>query len=182
MIVLVTGSSGFIGRHLTEALRARGHCVIEVRGRVSDSARQVDADFTRDLRSEAWIATLANVDCVINAVGILRERGDQTFERIHALAPSALFEACARAGVRRVIQISALGADSGTSGYFASKHAADEHLAKLPLDYTIVQPSVVYGHGGTSARLFSMLASLPLVPLPGAGRQLLQPLHIDEIG
>lgn len=181
MIVLVTGSSGFIGRHLTEALRARGHCVIEVRRRVSDSARQVEADFTRDLRPEAWIAKLANVDCVINAVGILRERGDQTFERIHALAPSALFEACARAGVRRVIQISALGADSGTSGYFASKHAADEHLAKLPLDYTIVQPSVVYGHGGTSARLFSMLASLPLVPLPGAGRQLLQPIHIDDL-
>src|SRR5690606_18154246 len=125
MIVLVTGSSGFIGRHLTEALRARGHRVIEARRRVSDPTEQVEADFTRDLRPEAWIAKLANVDCVINAVGILRERGEQTFERIHTLAPNALFDACARVGVRKVIQISALGADSATSGYFASKHAAD---------------------------------------------------------
>lgn len=155
--------------------------MIEARRRVSDPTEQVEADFTRDLRPEAWIAKLANVDCVINAVGILRERGEQTFERIHTLAPNALFDACARVGVRKVIQISALGADSATSGYFASKHAADVHLSGLPLDYAIVQPSVVYGHGGTSARLFTMLASLPVIPLPGAGRQLLQPIHVDDL-
>jgi uncharacterized protein YbjT (DUF2867 family) len=181
MLILLTGASGFIGRHLVSALRARGHRVLEARRKVSDTARDIEADFTRDLRAADWVPKLEGVDCVINAVGILRERGDQTFERIHALAPKALFEACAQRGVDRIIQISALGADRGTSGYFKSKHQADEYLATLALDWTIVQPSVVYGPGGTSAKLFSTLASAPIIPLTGSGEQKLQPIHIDDL-
>jgi uncharacterized protein YbjT (DUF2867 family) len=118
---------------------------------------------------------------VINAVGILREHGNQTFERVHMRAPQALFAACVAAGVRRVVQISALGADRGSSGYFRSKRQADEYLELLPLDWTIVQPSLVFGVGGASARLFTMLASLPVVPLPGDGRQRVQPIHVDDL-
>ncbi len=180
MVILLTGATGFIGNHLARALRAAGHRVIEARRHATDPDRHIEADFTRDLEASAWVPKLAGVECVINAVGILRERGEQTFERIHTLAPRALFEACAHTGVRRVIQISALGADHGASGYFRSKHAADRSLESLPLRWTIVQPSVVYGPGGTSARLFTMLASLPLIPLPGRGRQSIQPVHIDD--
>jgi hypothetical protein len=100
---------------------------------------------------------------------------------VHERAPQALFSACATAGVRRVIQISALGAEHGTTGYFRSKGQADEYLMQLPLDWTIVQPSLVFGVGGTSARLFTMMASLPIVPLPGSGRQQVQPIHIDDL-
>src|SRR5512138_3950702 len=76
MVIFLTGATGFIGRHLASALRAAGHRVIEARRRVSDPALHVAADFTRDLNASDWIPRLANVDCVINAVGILRERGD----------------------------------------------------------------------------------------------------------
>jgi uncharacterized protein YbjT (DUF2867 family) len=79
-----------------------------------------------------------------------------------------------------VVQISALGADHGNTGYFASKHAADRYLASLPMQWTIVQPSLVFGAGGASATLFTLLASLPLIPLPGGGRQQVQPIHIDD--
>jgi uncharacterized protein YbjT (DUF2867 family) len=181
MVILLTGASGFIGRHLSSALRSAGHRVIEARRVVTDPSQHVEADFTRDLDAAAWLPKLIGVDCVINAVGILRERGEQTFERIHTEAPRALFEACTRAGVRRVIQISALGAGTGQSGYFRSKHAADEFLETCPLNWTIVQPSVVFGPGGTSARLFTMLASLPVIPLPGRGTQSVQPVHIDDV-
>ncbi len=180
MVILLTGATGFIGNHLARALRAAGHRVIEARRHATDPDRHIEADFTRDLEASAWIPKLTGVECVINAVGILRERGEQTFERIHTLAPRALFEACAHADVRRVIQISALGADHGASGYFRSKHAADRSLESLPLRWTIVQPSVVYGPSGTSARMFTTLASLPLIPLPGRGRQSIQPVHIDD--
>lgn len=181
MRILLTGASGFIGRHLSQALRAGGHDVLEARRRVRDSSTQIEVDFARATRPSDWIAKLHDIDCVINAVGILREHGSQSFDLIHAQAPSALFEACAQAGVTRVIQISALGADQGTSGYFRSKHIADEALKRSNLNWTIVQPSLVYGPGGTSARLFSLLASLPLVPLPGRGEQLVQPIHIDDL-
>lgn len=181
MIVLVTGASGFIGRRLVAALTRAGHVVIEARRGAAVGANQVDVDFTRDLDARDWTHRLAGVDAVVNAVGILREHGEQTFERIHTRAPQALFAACAAAGVRRVVQISALGAERGESGYFRSKRAADEYLAALPLHWTIVQPSLVYGEGGTSARLFNLLASLPVTPLAGGGEQRVQPIHIDDL-
>ncbi|MFC4309386.1 NAD(P)H-binding protein [Steroidobacter flavus] len=179
MVILITGATGFIGRRLTAALRARGHRVITV-GRRATDGDSIAADYTRDLEPSTWAGRLAGVDAVVNAVGIIREHGNQTFENIHVRAPQALFAACAEAGVEKVVQISALGADRGSTGYFTSKHAADQYLASLPLRWTIVQPSLVFGAGGASATLFTLLASLPIIPLPGGGHQQVQPIHVDD--
>jgi hypothetical protein len=93
-----------------------------------------------------------------------------------------LFDACAVSGVRRVVQISALGADEAArSRFHLSKRAADEHLAALELDWTVVQPSLVFGADGNSARLFALLAALPLTPLPGDGGQRVQPIHVEDL-
>lgn len=180
MIILITGATGFIGRRLTAVLRARGHRVIAV-GRRANGKDTIAADFTRDLDSSTWAPRLAGVDVVVNAVGIIRERGEQTFENIHMRAPRALFAACADAGVKKVVQISALGADRGNSGYFTSKHAADQYLSPLPIHWTIVQPSLVFGAGGASATLFTLLASLPVIPVPAGGHQQVQPIHVDDL-
>lgn len=186
MIVLLTGATGFIGRHLAEALAASGHKVVCA---VRDPSRPGDprfdyvcADFTRDFDAADWLPRVTGVDAVINAVGIIRERGAQTFDAIHSRAPRALFSACAQARVRLAIQISALGADDrAESRYHLSKKETDEFLAALPLRSVIVQPSLVYGDDGTSARLFTTLASLPLIALPGEGAQMVQPVHIDDL-
>jgi uncharacterized protein YbjT (DUF2867 family) len=180
MVILLTGATGFIGCRLSAALRAAGHVVIETRRAPAEGSAHIAADFSRDIAPGDWIPRLAGVEAVINAVGILRERGEQTFERVHAQAPRALFAACAATRVRRVVQISALGADSGATRYFASKRAADAFLATLPLEWTIVQPSLVFGEGGASARLFTLLASLPVIALPGDGDQRVQPIHVDD--
>jgi uncharacterized protein YbjT (DUF2867 family) len=142
----------------------------------------VSADFTRDFDILDWVPKLRGIDLVINAVGILRERGPETFDSVHVRTPRALFDACVIAGVGRVIQISALGADAAArSQYHLSKRRADQHLASLPITWTIVQPSLVYGPDGRSAKLFTGLASLPCIPLPGDGRQLIQPVHIEDV-
>lgn len=86
------------------------------------------------------------------------------------------------AGVRRVIQVSALGADDqASSAYHVSKRRADVALQALPLDWVVIQPSLVYGPEGTSARFLTALASLPWIPLPGRGDQCVQPLHVEEL-
>jgi len=181
MNVLLTGASGFIGSHLARALRAQDYIVVEARRDVDDGTAAVRADFTRDLSVRDWLPKLVGIDAVINAVGIVREHGSQTFESIHKRAPQALFTACVAAGVRRVVQISALGADRGMTRYFLSKRAADDYLATLPLEWTIVRPALVFGPGASSARLLTKLAQLPVVPLPGSGEQRVQPLHIDDL-
>jgi uncharacterized protein YbjT (DUF2867 family) len=185
MRILLTGASGFVGRHLLYALYRRGHTVVAAGRTPLPGALHKEfvlADFAHDCRLSDWIPRLRGIDLVINAVGIVRETNFGTFETIHVRAPSALFDACVVAGVQRVIQISALGADADArSKYHLSKRRADEHLAGLPLAWTIVQPSLVYGPDGASAKLFTALACLPYIPLVGNGSQLLQPVHIEDV-
>lgn len=189
MQVLVTGAQGFIGAALCRELARRGHAVVAGVHRGSRPhvpavpfAREVCVDFVRDLDAATWRPRLRGIDAVANTVGLIREHGEATFERVHVTAALALFDACAALGIARVVQLSALGADAeARSAYHRSKRAADDALlARIPTAWC-AQPSLVFGPGGASARLFLMLASLPLVPLPGAGDAHLQPIHLDDV-
>jgi uncharacterized protein YbjT (DUF2867 family) len=169
--VLVLGATGFVGRAAAAALRAHGHAVLGSPIRFEQATRPDD-----------WLGALRGIDAVVNAVGIFRERGAQTFGAVHDAAPRALFEACEKAGVQRVVQVSALGADQGArSAFHLSKKRADDYLAARALQWSIVQPSLVFGEGGASARLFALLACLPATPVPGDGGQRVQPIHVDDL-
>ncbi|MDP2247603.1 MAG: SDR family oxidoreductase [Nitrosomonadales bacterium] len=186
MKILVTGANGFIGRHLANALLEDGHQVLYgVRRQpltLRPGCEYIEMDFTRDFAPEVWLERLRDVDVVINTVGIIRQHGNQTFDALHIRAPVALFTACKQAGVKLVIQFSALGADEGAkSRYHLSKKAADDFLKKLDIHSVILQPSLVFGTEGASTRLFTQIASMPLILLPNAGRQMVQPVHISDI-
>lgn len=179
MNVLICGANGFVGKALCQCLTDAGHRVIRgVRNPVRGD--DIAIDFERDIRPGVWEPRLVGIDVVINAVGVLRASRAR-FERIHVQTPIALFDACQRANITRVIQISALGVYAGSTAYFRSKAVADAHLASLPINGCVVRPSLVYGPDGTSARLFRTLASLPVQCLPGGGQQRLQPIHIDDL-
>ena len=187
MRILLTGASGFIGQHLLQALLADGHhvvCAVRTPTTSSDPRLSyVRADFAKDTDKSVWLARLSGIEAVVNTVGIFRESGSQTFERLHLETPRALFAACAESDhVRMVIQLSALGADADAdTRYHLTKRAADEYLATLPLRAWIVQPSLVYGKEGTSARVFKGLASMPFAVRFGDAPQLVQPVHIDDV-
>jgi len=172
MHILLTGASGFIGRHLAQALSAAGH---HVRRAVStrSAARLPDAigtDFARDTSPAIWCERLSGIDTVINAVGVLRDTRARPIDTVHRETPIALFDACMQMNVRRIIQISALGIEDNPTRYASSKCAADAHLLALmdssPCTATILRPSVVFGYGGASSGLFMNLARLPLLCLP----------------
>jgi uncharacterized protein YbjT (DUF2867 family) len=182
--VLVLGASGFIGRNVRYALKEAGFDVVRgVRSRPDAYDRDsIPVDYRRDHHIEDWLPRLRGIDAVVNAVGRLRESRDLSFEAVHVRAPTALFEACVQAGVAKIVQISALGADrAATSRYHLTKQRADDVLSALPIRWSIVQPSLVFGEGGTSAALFTMLAALPLIPVPGNGDQRVQPIHVDDL-
>jgi uncharacterized protein YbjT (DUF2867 family) len=186
MNVLLTGATGFIGARLHRTLIDAGHRVIAVARRPPwpelPRTRWLRIDFAAPRAAADWLADLQGVDVVVNAVGLFRERGSQSFDAVHVRGPVALFEACAASGVARVVQVSALGADThAQSAFHRSKKLADDRLLALPLCAVVAQPSLVYGDGGPSTRMFTMLASLPLLPLPGGGDQHLQPIHVDDV-
>ncbi|KVD01030.1 NAD-dependent dehydratase [Burkholderia ubonensis] len=183
MNILVCGANGFIGRALCARLEAGGHRVVRGvhAGRRAAGPGEIAIDYARDVRPEHWRARLDGIDAVVNAVGMLTGRRGVTLDAVHRAAPCALFDACCGAGVRRIVQISALGVERGDTAYFASKLAADAYLQTLPIDFRIVRPALVYGATGASARYFRMLASLPLHVLPAGGRQLLRPVHVDDL-
>lgn len=171
MRILLTGQGGFIGSRLRRALNRRGHEVPPFR-----------IDFREALEPAAWAPHVARFDAVVNAAGIFRERQPGDFERVHAVAPIALFRAAAQAGVPLLVQVSALGADEGaTTAFHLSKRAGDDGLRALRRPALVLQPSLVYGPGGASARLMNLLATLPVLPLPGGGRQPVQPIHVDDL-
>lgn len=188
MNILLTGANGFIGRYLLADLLAAGHHVVPaVRDtRAADRLLQQPAalacDFNRDVHVEDWLPRLAGIDAVINCAGILQASWGQSIQAIHADAPKALFAACEKAGVRRVIQISAISSGADT-GYARSKKNADDCLARTDLDWIILRPSLVYAagaYGGTA--LFRALAALPFaIPLVGRGDQLFRPIYMRDL-
>ncbi|MDO5290767.1 MAG: NAD-dependent epimerase/dehydratase family protein [Pseudomonadota bacterium] len=182
--VLLLGASGFIGRHVHQALLAAGHTV-RVAGRTAPQPAQ-RVDFARATQAAHWLPLLGEVDAVINTVGVLRDSARQPMQAIHADAPCALFTACVQAGVRRVLHLSALGIDGSDTPYARTKRVADAHLLALhqagALRATVLRPSLVVGPGSASSRLFMALARLPWLALPQAAlRTRVQPLAVGDL-
>lgn len=173
MNILLTGSTGFVGQTVAAALTRAGHTV---RGGVSPRQRnvlptQVTMDFAHDTKPELWLPRLVGIDAVVNAVGVLRDSNARPIDAVHQYTPSALFTACAQAGVKRVVHISALGIEGSSTRYASTKRAADTHLLGLvaqgALSAAVLRPSVVFGKGGDSSALFMNLARLPVALFPG---------------
>lgn len=199
MRILLCGAHGFIGRHLSRTLLDSGHEVIHGVHRFSDDTsaqgRELLIDYTKDTSTTIWekrLAALGKIDIIINAVGILTQNKNIPFTALHRDAPIALFRAACDAGVRGILQISALGSDDNVindgsatqnalSAYMQSKREADNDLSQLPCPHLILRPSLIVGLDGASSKLFRSLASLPLIGLPGNGEQQLQPVHIKDL-
>lgn len=192
MKILVTGASGFIASHIVAALLTAGHDVVCcVRNVVAAKQRFwtatiIACDFNRDTSVDVWLARLRplHLDAVINCVGVLQEGHRQNIQAIHYDAPVAMFQACSELGIKRVIQLSALGAGEVDTAYSMTKHAADEYLLSMDgLSVLVVRPSVVHGvgsYGGTS--LFRGLSALPFItPLVGKGEQRMSPVAITDL-
>jgi uncharacterized protein YbjT (DUF2867 family)/uncharacterized membrane protein YphA (DoxX/SURF4 family) len=188
MRIFLTGATGFIGGHLLRALCERGHSVTclargvgarRLAAMTLPGVRVVEGEFTRPAE---WAEHVTGHEAVVNCVGIIRESPAVSFAAVHTDAPIALFEAAATAAARKVVQLSALGADpAADSRYLRTKGVADARLTRLDVPYVTLRPSIVYGPGDHSMSLFLSLAALPVTPVPGDGRYSLQPVHVDDL-
>jgi nucleoside-diphosphate-sugar epimerase len=192
MRVLIVGASGFIGRHIAIKAADAGHEIISCGRNISrlnlrfPSWKAVPCNLAKDSAAD-WRERLSGVDAVVNAAGIFQSEKSNSLEAVHVTGPRALFDACAEARVARLIQISALGADSHAQSQFQlTKCKADEYCLELAernglRGWIVVRPSLVIGRGGQSTALFSALAALQWPPRLGAGSWKMQPVHVSDL-
>ncbi|MGE5162119.1 MAG: complex I NDUFA9 subunit family protein [Betaproteobacteria bacterium] len=189
--ILVIGGAGFVGRHIVARLAGKGlRVTVPTRHRARarhlillPTVEVVERDVHRD---EALDSLLRGHDAVINLVGILQgSRGTpygREFARAHVELPGRIVAGCARQGIRRYLHMSALGADpKGPSMYQRSKGDGEAAVRASPLDWTIFQPSVIFGPEDRFLNTFANLAKVfPVLPIGGADVRF-QPVWIGDV-
>jgi len=186
--VLVLGGSGFVGRHVCEALNRAGVYVTVVTRRLPARSVQMLPFVTvvqADVHDpQALAALVRGHDAVVNLIAILH--GDRAgFDKVHVQLPRQLAHACMQAGVRRLVHVSALGADQhGPSLYQRSKaqgEAALQSEVVHGLQLTVLRPSVIFGEDDAFINLFAGLQNIaPFVPLAGAASRF-QPVWVQDV-
>ena len=185
--IVVVGATGFVGRHLVCRLAGAGYRAAVVTRR-RERARSlfllptveiVEAD-AADAQALAGIARGAAA--IVNLTGILNEAGGQTFAQAHVEVTRSVIGACRAAGVRRMLQMSALHADTaGPSRYQRSKGEAEALVAASGLDWTIFQPSVIFGPDDSFLNLFAkLLRTMPVLAL-AAPQARFQPVYVGDV-
>lgn len=177
----MTGSTGLIGSAVRRELAQMGHEILAAGRSHGHTAPSLVMDYATPPSREWWGARLTGVDVVINAAGIFKEKQPGDFENIHSRGPIELFEGAALAGVRLVVQISALGADdSSTTAFQRSKRQADKALADMAIPSVTVLPSLVFSHEGKSSKFFLLLAWSRVLVLPRSNARI-QPVHLSDL-
>lgn len=186
--VLVLGGTGFIGRHAVAALHTAGAQVaIGSRHPSRHEATYPFAAlhlvrFEHLLQPDAWEPLLKEVDVVVNCVGILRQRPNESYDHVHHRAPAALAVACVAAGVR-LIHTSALGLHEGAkSRFLSSKLLGERAIAASGSDYAIVRPSLLDGEGGFGARWLRGLSRSPVHFIPRGARGGIAAMAATDLG
>ena len=190
--VLILGGAGFIGRNVAKAVLASGAITILGSRSPSTAAKRLSAEligcerrtvkFELMTSAQAWSPVLDDIDCVINCVGILRERGLETYQAVHTVAPTTLAAACKAKGIR-LIHISALGLDlTHRSGFLTSKLLGERALQSSGADFCIVRPSLLEGEGGFGADWIRRLARLPVHCLPAGANGKIAALTVIDLG
>ncbi|QEM66840.1 complex I NDUFA9 subunit family protein [Geobacter sp. FeAm09] len=185
MRVFIAGGTGFVGEHVSRELLRRGHqlrLLMHRRGAVSAGVEQVEGDVTRP---DTFEQAMGGCDAVMNLVGIIREFPGKgvTFERLHVQATANMLAAASRAGIRRYVQMSALGTrPDAVSAYHRTKFRAEELVRASGLDWTILRPSLIFGPKDAFVGMLARQVRLaPVVPVIGSGAYRLQPIHGDDV-
>jgi uncharacterized protein YbjT (DUF2867 family) len=190
-IITVFGGSGFVGQYVVRELARAGYrlrlierdihnaAALKTQGEVGQIA-VLHGDITKP---DSYAHALQGAYGVVNLVGILFEKGSQTFDALHHHAAKTLAEHAAKAGVTRLLHMSALGVDkASTSAYARTKLAGEKAVFAAFPTATIIRPSVIFGAEDNFYNQFACMSRfLPFLPLIGGGKTRFQPVYVGDV-
>ena len=190
-LVTVFGGTGFVGRQVVRALARKG---LRVRAAARQPGRGYRLRMLGDvgqievvqanIRDPASVArALEGAEACINLVGVLYEAGPQKFASVHAEGAGRVAQAARDAGVARMIQVSAIGADAGSPSQYGRTKAAGEAAVRAAFPTaTVIRPSIVFGPEDDFFNRFAQMASIsPALPLIGGGHTRFQPIYVGDL-
>lgn len=189
-LVTIFGGSGFVGRYIARRMAKQGWRVrVAVRRpneaiftRTYGAVGQVEPVLCNIRNAQSVAMAVAGADAVVNCVGVLTNQGKNKFDAVHAAAVDTIAQACADAGVGRVVHISAIGADPEAASEYAQTKAKGEAalMAHVPTA-VILRPSVVFGPEDQFFNRFANMTRFPgVVPVVGAQTKF-QPVYVDDV-
>ena len=186
MRILVTGGTGVIGTGVVPELLSRGHQVrLLSRHADDDAGRWKGVEPTSGDVSDitSLRGSCGQCDAIVHVAGIAAEQPPEvTFEKVNVGGTRNIIEEAEKAGVRRFIYISSLGADKGSTDYHKSKRESEEIVRASGLDWTIIRPGLVYGPGDeVISNVLKMIRAMPAVPVVDFGRQPFQPIWFEDL-
>ena len=190
-LVTIFGGSGFIGRHVVRALAKQGWRIRvacrrpDLAGHLQPSGRvsQIHA-VQANLRFPASVAAaVRGADAVVNLVGILTETGRQRFDAVQSFGARIVAKSAKEAGVKTLVQMSALGADPNSDSAYARSKAEGEAAAfEFFPEANVLRPSIVFGPEDDFFNRFAALARMmPALPLIGGGETRFQPVYVGDV-
>jgi uncharacterized protein YbjT (DUF2867 family) len=188
MKVFLTGATGFVGKNMLKRLLADGHSVhalVREPQKPGSLAQERVELVAGDVAEGTGLdKAMQGCDAVIHLVGIIVEKGKNTFERVHHIGTRNVVEAANRVGIRRFVQMSALGARAdGPAQYQVTKWRGEEEVRRSGMPYCILRPSLIFGEGdGFVTQMMETMRSAPLFrPIPGDGTQKFRPVFVEDV-
>ena len=191
-LVTVFGGSGFVGAQAVRQLAKAGWRIrVAVRNpnlayamRLAGDVGQIDIVQANVRNAPSVQRALEGASAALNLVAVMRETGRQGFEAVHVAGARNVAQAARAAGVTRLVQVSAIGADAGSASKYARSKAQGEAAAReVYPDAVVVRPSIVFGAEDQFFNRFAAMAGVsPVLPLIGGGDTKFQPVFVGDVG
>jgi NADH dehydrogenase len=190
-LVTVFGGSGFVGGQVVRALAKSGYRVrvavrnpnLAYRMRMLGDVGQIEVVQTNIRNAPSVARALEGAEAAVNLVGVLWESGRQKFQALHVMGAKTVAEQAKIAGVKRLVQISAIGADADSPSRYARTKAEGEAAVRAAFPGAVViRPSIVFGADDKFFNKFGQMAALfPALPLIGGGETKFQPVFVADV-
>ena len=190
-MILITGATGYIGRHLVDRLVAqeeRPRCLVRDTQRAASILPADKVEFVQGntTQPDSLGAAMPGVDTVVHAAFLTADRKQSAgnhYQETNVQGTANVIKAAQDAGVKRIIEMSGLGTKPDKPGsYMQGRYLAEKMLKESGLDWTIIQPSVLFGKDAPFIKgLSNLIHTAPVVPLIGGGKIMFQPIYVEDV-